>query len=144
MNILVLRGNPREEGHTQAVTDRVVRGMESEGGSIKDIRLFDKRINRCRGCFKCWYAHKGRCVFRDDMDDLLPALYNADLVFIATPLYHFTMSPSLSDFLNRTLPVTANGFTINGNSNLTNMPTDPERWEGKSLAYLSCCLFTHL
>ena len=110
MNILVVRGNPRKNGYTQRITDLVVDGARKGGASIVDIDLQQKKVTPCIGCYHCWTVTPGACRFQDDMPELLEHFLNANIVLCSTPLYYYSVSSAMKTFLERTLPLTMQGF----------------------------------
>lgn len=79
--------------------------MDSEKKVDADITDISKaEISHCRGCFACWQKTPGKCVIKDDMNDLIPKYLDADLVIWSFPLYYFGMPSKLKAFLDRMLP----------------------------------------
>ena len=132
MNVLLLRGNPRKDGYTAYLTNLFLQGLHSTDASVTDVDLPARSIRPCDGCYACWTASPGRCKFRDDMDDLLEAVYAADVIVAATPLYYYAMSGAMKVFFERTLPVTQPGFDRGPSGLVRNALTRPDRWD-KSL-----------
>lgn len=141
MKILLLRSNPRKYGHTQFLTDLVIRGASDAGAEVTDIDLCVKNITDCIGCYACWTRTPGRCIHTDDMSDLLSRVIETDMLLCATPLYNYTMSSSMKRFFERTLPLLKEGITVNGHGLYSNRLRYPDRWEGKKLAFISTCAF---
>ena len=137
MRILVIRGNPRKNGHTQYITDLVVKGALEAGAEINDIDLHKKTINECIGCYDCWTQSPGKCIFRDDMDELLNLLIAADIVLCSTPLYAYNMSNSMKIFFERTLPLFKQGIVHSPDGLFRNNLRFPDKWVKKSLAFIS-------
>ncbi|WP_018247977.1 NAD(P)H-dependent oxidoreductase [Orenia marismortui] len=107
-NILILNGSPRgKKGNTAKLVDNFITGLKEESSNliIENIELYKKNINSCTGCFSCWNKTPGKCIFNDDMKDLISSYVNADLVIWATPLYHFGMTSIMKRFTERTLPI---------------------------------------
>jgi len=141
MKLLVLRSNIRKNGYTQYITDKLVAGAKDCDGSITDINLADKKINHCSGCYHCWLKDPGHCVHNDDMEKILQAFLDADVILCATPLYHYSMSSILKKFFERTLPLTAPGFGITPRGYMRNQIRYEDQWRGKKLAWLAVGAF---
>ncbi len=106
MIVLAVNGSPKgRSGNTEAMLQPLLQGATAAGAVIETVYLNEKRIQHCRGCFYCWTKTPGQCVHRDDMAELLPKLIAADLVIYATPLYYYTMTGLMKDFLDRKLPL---------------------------------------
>lgn len=143
MNVMVVRGNPRKKGYTQHLTDLFVEGLREGGAGVDDIDLASRTINPCVGCYRCWTESPGRCFFRDDMDDLLPRLLECDVLVCATPLYFYGMSSSMRTFVERTLPLTREGFETTPGGLVRNRTRYPRRWS-KHLVGLAAGAFKSL
>lgn len=141
MNILVLRSNPRKDGHTQAITDLVVQGAQEAGAKIKNILLFEEEILQCTGCYHCWTETPGKCIHDDVMSELLKDVLAADILLCSTPLYNYTMSSSMKIFFERTLPLMKPGFEKNPKGLLRNYLRYPQQWRNKKLAIICAGAF---
>lgn len=53
---------------------------------IEFISASGRNIKPCYGCNGCTYKTYGKCVFRDDMDEILPVLIKGDIVIYTSPL----------------------------------------------------------
>jgi len=141
MRILVVRGIPRKEGHTQHITDLVVQGASEAGAHIDDIDLYTKKINRCVGCYHCWIVSPGTCVHHDDMPGIIEQLYAADIILFATPLYNYTMSSILKRFLERLFSLTRPGLVKTPSGLFRNKEWVSKKWGVKKIAVISSCAF---
>ncbi len=106
MRVLVVNGSPNgERGNTAILTHAFLEGATEAGAESKTIYLKDKQINHCVGCFSCWFRTPGTCVHQDDMPALLDEMRQSDLIVYATPLYVYTVSGFMKDFLDRVIPL---------------------------------------
>jgi putative NADPH-quinone reductase/putative sterol carrier protein len=133
MKVLLLRANPRKTGYTQRLTDLFVEGLRETGAQLKDCDLAGLSIRHCLGCYRCWLVTPGQCVLRDDMSALLEEFLAAELIVCATPLYFYSMSGRLKTFIERTFPLTKQGFVRSAQGRIRNSTRYPERWAGKKL-----------
>lgn len=107
MKIIALDSSPRKRGisKTRLLLDALVSGMREAGAEVEDVRLRDKKVRLCVGCFTCWSKTPGVCVHKDDMTaELLPKWSEADIAVYASPLYHYTVNAAMKAFIERTLP----------------------------------------
>lgn len=141
MKILLLRANPRKSGYTEYVTNLVLEGVRAAGATVVDIDLTTRHIAHCLGCYHCWLATPGRCVHNDDMTPLLESVLDAELVLCATPLFHYSMSSYLKLFMERTLPLTMEGFELTPSGRMRNRTRYPGRWNKKHLAWIAAGAF---
>lgn len=105
--IVVLQASPRKEGisKTEMVAEAFSRGCQKAGAKAEVIRLREKKINHCQGCFQCWTKTPGQCIHQDDVADIIKTVNAADLVIYAAPLYHFGIISLLKKYIERTLPM---------------------------------------
>lgn len=100
MEVLIIRGTPRRAGNLAVYTATVADELRTLGHSVDTVDLYDLRLGPCRSCDAC--RDKGRCVFADDFGPLAAQMLAADLVIIATPVYWFTVSGVVKQFMDRT------------------------------------------
>ena len=106
MKILVVNGSPNgAQGNTEVLVRPFLEGVHEAGAETECVYLKDKIINHCTGCFSCWFITPGECIFADDMTELLPKIVEADMVVYAVPLYYYTVSGLMKDFMDRQLPL---------------------------------------
>ncbi|OOM75513.1 2-amino-4-deoxychorismate dehydrogenase [Clostridium puniceum] len=106
MKVLAINGSPRgENGNTEVLLKPFLKGCEEEGAEIETIYLKDKNIKHCSGCFTCWIKTPGKCIHKDDMEELLEKVTEAEIVVYATPLYIYTVTGLMKDFMDRKLPL---------------------------------------
>jgi Multimeric flavodoxin WrbA len=106
MRILAINGSPNgAQGNTECLLRPFLEGAREAGAQTETIYLKDKKINHCIGCFSCWSATPGKCVLKDDMQELLGTVLEADMMVYATPLYYYTVTGLMKDFIDRKLPM---------------------------------------
>ena len=85
---------------------KFLEGARRAGASTETLYLRDYKIKHCLGCYGCWVQTPGRCLQKDDMTEVLFDKYlQADLVVLASPIYHATMNARMKLFVERTLPM---------------------------------------
>lgn len=106
MKILAINGSPRgEKGNTEVILKPFLKGCEEAGAETEIVYLKDKNIKHCSGCFTCWTKIPGKCIHKDDMEELLQKILESDIIVYATPLYYFTVTGIMKDFMDRMLPL---------------------------------------
>lgn len=106
MKILVINGSPRgADSNTDVLVKAFLEGACETGAESEIVYLKDKKIAHCNGCFACWTKTPGICVHHDDMTDLLVKMTEADVIVYATPLYIYTFTGMMKDFLDRSIPL---------------------------------------
>ena len=104
MKLIAINGSLRREGGlTQKIIDSVFEGAISKGADCKTIRLAKCQINRCTACEYCQTKEEYTCVFedKDDFENVISQIKDADIVLFATPIYVFQMSSLMKIFLER-------------------------------------------
>ena len=103
MKILVFNGSPRKsKGTTDILLEAFIEGAKESGAEVEKHHIVDLNIGGCRGCFNCWWVTPGKCVQRDDMDTLLPAIADADIMLIGTPIYGRNVTHYVQRLMERT------------------------------------------
>jgi multimeric flavodoxin WrbA len=114
MNVVAFNSSPRDNqtSKTELILQKFLEGARQAGAATETLYLRQYRIKYCLGCFGCWLRNKGQCVQEDDMTgELLGHFLEADLVVLATPIYHFNMNARMKAFIERTLPMLEPIFT---------------------------------
>ncbi len=100
MNILVLNGSPRTNGHTAEMVNAFCESVKEE----HQVTVFDVTRMNIHGCMACEYCHtkeKGVCIQKDDMQKIYPVLQEAEMLVIASPIYYYSYSGQMQCTLNR-------------------------------------------
>lgn len=99
--VLILAGSPRKGGNSDILCAEFMRGAETSGHEVEMIRVADKNIHYCIGCDNCQKI--GKCVFQDDMAEILAKMATADVLVFATPVYFYSMTAQLKTLIDRTV-----------------------------------------
>lgn len=101
MNIVILNGSPRPKGNTAAMVAAYREGAESAGHKVTVFDVCRMRIAGCLACEHCHKREKRICVQDDDMWRIYPALDEADMVVLASPVYYHGLSGQLKCAIDR-------------------------------------------
>ena len=107
MKLLGICGSPRK-GNTEWMLRKFLEAAAKAGAETEIILLKDKDIKGCSGCLSCEAGgkeRKGVCKIRDDMQEILPKLIEADGMALGTPVYFEMVSGLLKNFMDRTCPI---------------------------------------
>ena len=63
--VLILSGSPRKGGNSDLLCDEFMRGAQDGGNTVEKIRVVEKKIAPCIGCYYC-DKNGGKCVQPDD------------------------------------------------------------------------------
>lgn len=106
--ILVFNGSPKKEkSDTWHLTKAFLKGMTSiHDYDIQMINVIDQKIHYCQGCFSC-KQNGGKCIYHDDMEDILKAILQSDILIFSFPLYSYSMPAHLKALIDRTMPLSS-------------------------------------
>ncbi|MFA4983676.1 MAG: flavodoxin family protein [Candidatus Micrarchaeia archaeon] len=104
--VFAVNGSPRGRmGNTERVLQPFLEGARDAGARTEVAYLKDKNIGYCNGCMACWRSPIQECALKDDMPGLLKKITEADIIVYATPLYSFSMTGLMKNFMDRMLPL---------------------------------------
>ena len=97
MKILVLNGSPKgERSNTMELTKAFCEGIGQRVEIQTEIvPVYQKKIQDCLGCFRCWSVTPGTCCLQDDVAGIIEQILEADLIIWSFPLYYFGLPPGL-------------------------------------------------
>ncbi len=103
--ILIINGSPHgAKGNTEILVSAFVAGAETAGASVARLYTKNLRISPCCGTFYCWEKNPGVCCRKgDDMQKVLNAMNEADVLVLASPVYVDGMTGPLKNLLDRCL-----------------------------------------
>jgi multimeric flavodoxin WrbA len=106
MKVLAINGSPHgEKGNTALILEPVLDGMKEAGAELHLFCTKRLKINPCQGEHNCWFKTPGKCFQKDDMQEVLPKLIEADILVLATPLYVDGMTGPMKNLLDRVIPI---------------------------------------
>ncbi len=104
--VLILAGSPRKGGNSDLLCDAFAKGAKESGHKVTKIRVADKKIGYCTGCYACKKA--GKCVIKDDAAGILKMMLETDVIVFASPVYFYSISAQLKTLIDRTVAVYPN------------------------------------
>lgn len=99
MKIVGFCGSPREQGNTEYLINVVLGNLEKQGFETELVRLRDKKLEQCSGCYHCVKAKE--CNIDDDFSGLFQKMMEADAIILGSPVYHSSITPKLKALLDR-------------------------------------------
>lgn len=99
--VLILSGSPRKNGNSDLLCDEFMKGAKESGHNVEKIRVAEKNIGYCRGCYAC--KQTGQCAVKDDMADVLQKMIDADVIVLASPVYFYSIDAQLKALIDRTV-----------------------------------------
>lgn len=101
MKILGIVGSIRD-GNTLIMVNRATQAIRNFA-DVELLHLKNLKFTFCNGCLKC--DETGWCCLKDDMNDVLDKMKEADGYIIGTPTRWGLMSGELKSFLDRLNPL---------------------------------------
>jgi multimeric flavodoxin WrbA len=106
MKIVILNGSPNlDKGATGTLLAALEKGLETEKPEITTKYIYRLEVKPCQGCFNCWTNTPGKCIHKDDMENILPIVAESDMLIIATPVYVDGMTGPMKTFIDRLIPL---------------------------------------
>jgi multimeric flavodoxin WrbA len=99
MKVAGIYGSPRPGGNSDLLLDRVLEGAGSAGAKIQKIYVRDLNISGCLECGGC--DKTGECVRSDDMKTVYPVLWEAEVIFLASPIFFYGLSAQAKALVDR-------------------------------------------
>ena len=100
MKITILNGSPRKE-NTEAMVEAFAAGAKEAGHEVEILHVGRMKIAGCLGCEYCHTKGEGKCCQKDDMDKVMPAYLESDMIVYASPVYYFGMTAQLAAAMQR-------------------------------------------
>ena len=100
MKIAVFNGSPRKE-NTYAMVQAFCEGAKAAGHEVEEYHVGRMKIAGCLGCEHCHTKGEGTCIQKDDLEQIMPAYKEADMVVFASPIYYFTMTAQMEAAIQR-------------------------------------------
>jgi multimeric flavodoxin WrbA len=112
MKILCLLGSPRPTGNSATIAKRFCQKAESLGAQVKTYSLNKLTYRGCQACMTC-KTKLDHCVLEDDLTGVLEAVYDADVLILATPVYFGDITAQMKGFIDRTYSLYVPDFLSN-------------------------------
>ena len=94
MKIAILNGSPRKE-NTAAMAEAFRQGAEAAGHQVEVLHVGKMKINGCLACEFCHGKGAGKCIQKDDLEKIMPAYLESDMIVFASPIYYFAPTAQL-------------------------------------------------
>ena len=100
--VLIISTSLRNNSNSEILAKSFFDGAKVNN-DVELISLKNKTINFCKGCLACGKLHK--CVIKDDTNEIVEKMANADVIVWATPVYYYTMSGLMKTMIDRANPL---------------------------------------
>ncbi|MFO8102150.1 MAG: flavodoxin family protein [Dehalococcoidia bacterium] len=103
MKVLGICGSLVRGGNTEELLKYALQLASKEGAETQLVTLAEKKIEDCIHCNWCLSRQREDrfCSLSDDMDALFKPVMDADILFLATPVYLGRMTGPLANFVDR-------------------------------------------
>lgn len=89
MKVLLINGSPRKNGNTFTALSEAARTLEANGIETEIVHIGAKPIRSCIACGQCKASAQGRCVFDDDLCNVVAEkMEKADALVVGSPVYY--------------------------------------------------------
>ncbi len=112
-NVLGISTSPRRNGNSDLLLKKALSGAESVGANVEYLSLNDYKINPCIECNACY--KKGRCVVKDDYQEILEKLLSADRLIFATPVFFMSVCAQAKMLIDRGQCLWAEKYILGNN-----------------------------
>lgn len=99
--VLILSGSPRKGGNSDLLCDEFMRGALEAGHEVEKIRVQEKQVACCTGCYAC--RDTGVCAIKDDMADIMQKMIDCDVMVLASPVYFYSIDAQLKAVIDRSV-----------------------------------------
>ena len=108
MKVYAINGSPRKNKNTATLLQKALDGVKecAKGKEIETeiINLYDLKYTGCKSCFACKRLggkSYGKCALKDDIQEVLEKVSQADGLIFGSPIYFSTITGQLQSFLER-------------------------------------------
>ena len=99
VKVLGIYGSPRKGGNTDLLLDKILEGSRAAGAEVNSIYVRKLKISGCLECGSC--DATGECVVQDDMLTVYPLLQEADIIFLASPNFFYSVTAQAKLLIDR-------------------------------------------
>ncbi|OOM73151.1 flavodoxin family protein [Clostridium sp. BL-8] len=108
MKVYAINGSPRKNKNTATLLQKALDGVK-EAAKDKEIEteminLYDYNYTGCKSCFACKRLEGksyGKCAVKDDIQEVLEKVSQADGIVFGSPVYFWNITGQLRSFLER-------------------------------------------
>lgn len=144
--IVIISTSPRRNSNSEALANAFAKGAAESGNDVEVISLRGKDMRFCLGCFTC--QKTGKCVIKDDMNEIVPKMEHADVLVFATPIYYYEMSGQMKTLLDRANPLFVSDYRFRDVYFLSSAAEDedfvPQRAQSGLEGWIECFEKAHL
>ncbi|MBQ9338954.1 MAG: flavodoxin family protein [Paludibacteraceae bacterium] len=115
MKVLLINGSPHKNGNTFLALSEIAQTLNNDGIDSEIVWIGNKPVRGCVACGMCKANDNGKCVFDDDVCNVISAKFSeADGFVFGSPVYYGQPNGALLSIMQRS-------FFSNG-TNVQNKP----------------------
>lgn len=100
VKIIAITSSPKgKKSNTLRLVNAAMEGAREAGAEAETIDVAKHKINYCKGCVTCY--KKGRCVQKDEFNELFEKVTSADGIVLSSPNYIDGVTAQLKTFIDR-------------------------------------------
>lgn len=145
-HVIVISTSLRAGSNSDMLADKFAEGACEAGNEVEKISLAGKDIKFCRGCLAC--QKLGKCCIKDDVNDIMAKVLNADVICWATPIYYYEMSGQMKTLIDRMNAMYSQDYKFRDVYLLTTAAENelevPKRAEAGLTGWIDCYPEAHL
>ncbi len=102
-DVYVLACSPRAHGNSDHMAQCFAKGVQSQGGTATVHYLRESHITPCTACGACFTHPEHQCIFaqEDDVQNIFTHIQQAQLVFLAVPIFFYHVPTLLKALIDR-------------------------------------------
>lgn len=98
--IVVITGSPRKAGNSMLMAEAFMDTAKRKGHQVQRFDAAFLQVGHCNACETCFQTGKA-CRYNDDFNTIAPAILEADVVVISTPVYWYAVPAPLKAILDK-------------------------------------------
>jgi multimeric flavodoxin WrbA len=107
-------GSPRPKGNSTTLAKHFCDQAKTLGAKVQTFSLNKLTYRGCQACMVC-KTRLETCVLKDDLEKVLEAIHQCDILVLATPIYYGDISSQMKAFIDRTFSFLVPDYITNPN-----------------------------
>ena len=101
MKVVGFNCSPKKDGNTAHMLKEVFAELEKEGIRTEFVQVGGKDLKACKACGKCREIQNMECIQKDEINEFLKKMIEADGIIIGTPTYFADLTPEAKILMDR-------------------------------------------
>ena len=101
MKVVAFNGSPRKGGNCEQALNFMGEVFNNNGIDFEIVQVGNKMIRGCLACYHCLQTGSSYCVQKDDVNEWIDKMLEADGIILASPVYYGGISGTMKCFLDR-------------------------------------------